>query len=709
MKRITLARLAVLMLAVAGLVLQGCGGDDGGVSQSSYDQVVMERDEAVAAATAANAARDAAMEAQAAAEMAQMAAEAAQAEAEASQGRAEAARDEAQMQRDEAYRLQGMAETAQMVAEEAEAAAKMAQMEAETAQQAAEDMLASVETDRDMYMEAAATAEAARMAAVEAQTMAETARDAANTARDEAEAARMAAVEAQATAESERDAANTARDNYKTMAEQAQQAEADALNALAEARRQLAIAQGMVDAESAADIAARAGQLSMAIMGYIHPGEDVEGDTTGSDPDGALNDEADIMPGRIKSVTDAPMPRTGLAITHTEADGVKIARINNAPVEYQRYQVAGSMPPTVAGWDGVVLERRNDMDEASQTLYAYTDIATAATETFLEKYGSDLSGGMLTVDADMFGPAKSRSFPTRTEDNVQFSTEVAFAGTYDGVAGEFMCDDAATTACVVSANPSTGALTLSGGEFIFTPDDLSAVIAKGDGDYLYFGYWLHKPDAPGGMHRYSLLAGGNDMFVVRGDNPRTDAEDDISLVHFLAGQARYSGPAAGKYVTRDLVANTAQIGQFTANAELLADFATSVVSSEESGSEVPGNGMVNGVIKDFMEGGESLGNWRVTLMNASLGQIGFASGDTVASTDDDYLAGRTVSGHSMTHFTGSVEARIGASTAGGNWVGTFYGNDRSDGKPEAIAGMFEVSADHASIAGSFGVGNTAAE
>ena len=50
MKRITFARLAVLMLAVAGLALQGCGGDDNG-GISAADQARLTQAETDAAAT----------------------------------------------------------------------------------------------------------------------------------------------------------------------------------------------------------------------------------------------------------------------------------------------------------------------------------------------------------------------------------------------------------------------------------------------------------------------------------------------------------------------------------------------------------------------------------------------------------------------------------------------------------------------------------
>ena len=139
-----------------------------------------------------------------------------------------------------------------------------------------------------------------------------------------------------------------------------------------------------------------------------------------------------------------------------------------------------------------------------------------------------------------------------------------------------------------------------------------------------------------------------------------------------------------------MAANTAQIGLFTATAELLVDFSTDTTA-----------GTVDGVVRDFMENGESLGNWRIDLGDASLAAIGGQDAETTPGMAED--------GRSTTQFAGPVSARIGASGANGDWVGTFHGNDRADDKPEAIAGMFEVSAAHAAIAGAFAVYNTAAE
>ena len=151
----------------------------------------------------------------------------------------------------------------------------------------------------------------------------------------------------------------------------------------------------------------------------------------------------------------------------------------------------------------------------------------------------------------------------------------------------------------------------------------------------------------------------------------------------LNGTARFQGPAAGKYVTRKLdMRIPPTIGKFTATAELLANFDYQV--------SVADGGMINGTVTGFMENGVSLGNWSVTL-NGAADNIG---------DDDASLTGS---------FMGDTMATIGGGTADGRWSGTFYGNERKDGRPDAVAGMFDAIAGHAAISGAFGAYNTKAE
>ena len=106
MRRITFARLAVILCAAAMLMLQGCGGDNGnGMEQELRQQLEMtqaERDTAEQARMDAEAARDTA-------EQARMDAEAARDTAEEGEMDAEAERDEAQMMVDAAMAADGAA------------------------------------------------------------------------------------------------------------------------------------------------------------------------------------------------------------------------------------------------------------------------------------------------------------------------------------------------------------------------------------------------------------------------------------------------------------------------------------------------------------------------------------------------------------------------------------------------------------------------
>ena len=736
-------RLALSLVLVGALALAGCGGDDNGnVEQDLRDQIAMlegnvsaaqtaqaaaeaaqataeqaqmdaemaqaaaemERDAANTAKGAADASRDAAVAAQMAAESAQAMAEQAamdaadaQAAAETAQAVAETERDAAtgalsaaQMARDEANDAaaaamvaQATAVAAQMTAENARDAAladKMAAEEAAAAAamdaaakvamaadaQAAAEEAAAMAAEAQMTAEAAAAAsETARMAAVNAQAAAETERDTANTAAAAAETARMAAEQRATDAETARMAAETARDNYKKMA-------ADANAARMEAERQLAIAQGMVDAESAADVAARAKMLSEAMHVLIADEVIQEDDTTDVIEARAV--------GQVETIDDAPMASGGLELTHTAADGVMVSKVNydDNQVSFRAYTEAATMPPAIAGWDGLTLERRDEPRAADQTLYVYTDIAAAGDVSFLQKYKSETT----PVTNANIGLATSASFPGRTQGEQTITDDLPFAGTFDGVAGTFNCDT--TGGCTVTANAGNGSLSVDAGHtFTFTPDDIDDLVESGDGEYLYFGYWLHKPDDPRGMHRFSTFAGGMDMFTLGAGTDTDDTalvEDDTGpALQTLNGQARFQGPAAGKYVTRNLVANTAKIGQFTADAELLADF-----------EETTTSGMITGSVTNFMENGESLGNWSVMLQSTDM--------DNLLGIDDGNAS-----------FMGNTMATIGGANAYGRWNGMFYGNDRKDGRPNAVAGQFDAIAEHAAISGAFGVYNTKAE
>ena len=675
MERTKFGKLVMTAIAVLALALAGCGGDDG-VDQSVHDMALAELS---------------------AAEMAAAAAEA-EAEAEA------AATAAAEMEAEAAAAAQAAAELAQSQAETEAALAAAAQAEAEAAQAMAEAAAAEEEAAR-------LQAEADKMAAEAAQA--------------EAEMDAMMAADDQMTAEMERDAA-----------------------------------QEMVDEAMMAETVARAGQLADGIGYFMPNAEDRNGDgdfadkNIRDDTDGTLVDPLpanffeDVQPGELHIWDSAPSPHAGLAITHTTDDGIAakvVPGVRPAPAFYDEYEVSESKAPSIDGWDSLVLERRAHNDEYSEILYAYTDIAARSTLSFLEKY----KGESVVVTEDNIGRAASASFPSATRGNISIDAADAgpvISGTFDGVAGTFACTGTCMVTWTATDGLDVGAPTVTDGEITgnhltFTPADSGDSVTAGDasGEYLYFGYWLAKPDVPGEAHGFSLISGGSDAFPVRGDDPRVDGvqtdtadratNNRVSLVHRLAGTARFEGPAAGKYVTQDVLNEMAEIGVFTATATLVADFdaASSYLMSADSNltgndlsnttastadtaspMSMAGAGMVNGAISDFMDGnGDSLGNWRLTLNNASLAPIGMPDAVQNVAGTANVGTGRTAAGESTTVFTGMVGARFGASEGNGEWQGRFFGTGRTDGHPNAIGGMFDAHSAHTNISGAFGVYNAA--
>ena len=519
MKRITFARLAVLMLAVAGLALQGCGGDDNGVNQGIHDQVVMERDQAQQDLMDAEAERD-------------------------------------QAQQDLMDAEQDLMDTQQ-------------------------DLM---DTEQDL----------------------------------------MDAEQDLMDAEGERD-----------------QAQEDLMDSM--------------DAAMQAEMNTRAPLVTTAMQRFYltaaestalgtELGADVPIPSTGNTPTTGYQ----VVEGAS----------TSLMVEHT-ADGVMVTPNMVAPLQFEEYAVdADNPPPMIDGWDGTTLSRMSGV----QTLYAYTDVIMEAGMPF-----SSVHGMTVTVTTDNIAMAESSAFPVVGEGTQDFTeARLPVPGMFDGVSGTFDCVGAGCDVDVIPGADGALTVTANTGTFVFTPNDPSERIMVASDEYLYFGFWLHKPSSPGQAHRFATLFGaGQDASVVTANK---------------IGRARYEGPAAGKYVTRDLTDNIDTIGIFTATAKLLADF--EVDPTDLDADRAPANeGIISGSVSDFMDNyGESLGNWRVTLMAA----------DLIPATPED-------------PFTSTTMATIGGSTATGNWEGQFFGDDVAVADdPPVVAGRFDVHNDHATLSGAFG-------
>ena len=731
MQRMTFARMGAALLVAAALALAGCGGDDG-VDQSVHDMALAELDEAASerdAAEMALAAAMAAAEAAAAeADLALAAAQQAQADAVTAAEAAEAARDEARMGEADAEMRASAAERAA-----AEAAAKAAEA-AQDAQDAA-DQLAQAQADlADAMM---------------AQEMAEGERDSAqDTAADLAADAMVAEVTARAESIADSMGRFIADDSVNN-AERAPGVEANVGLGITATNRDY------LPGDVSADV--RFDNLAITTVTDRFLDTTLYGDeAVARDP--AADLEADISVAELIRPSGAP---SGASVKYSAADGVSASASAKGTVVVG-YEEQDAEPPAIDGWDGGTLLRRDDDNRADQILYYYTDIAAeAAGPSFLVKY----QGTSFGVDNDNLGMAKSLTFPSASNPSVPLigardadtTTDPAtvaidaanhfpFAGTFDGVAGTFKC----VGLCTANYNAANGSISFAFGAdgsvgadgaatvsapnaanfLTFTPDNPNDSTTAVGGDHLVFGYWLHKPDDASGTHEFMAFATGLDAFDVRGNNPATDdvERDDaargddpattdvderfqeVSLVHRLTGTARFKGPAAGKYITRDVLAETAQIGQFTATAELLANF--------DGGTPIDSQpaGIVNGVVRDFMDAnGDALSGWNLTLDGADLEYIGARPGiNEGANRDpafiaDDTFNDKTEDGESTTQFNSTTTLSIGDASADGRWVAEFRGNGRADGNPKAITGVFDADGEYVTLSGAFGAYNTKAE
>jgi hypothetical protein len=367
-----------------------------------------------------------------------------------------------------------------------------------------------------------------------------------------------------------------------------------------------------------------------------------------------------------------------LKVTRSVAGAIKVV-LNEKPSGASDFSVADATAPNVgdARWSGMMFEN-SEPAAATEHVALYTDIETPKDKKFSAEY--DTSGGLvlgnevlvlsgLIEAGDLPAPGTKFIYeaaldPGSTDPTPQHVR--GFGGTFHGIAGNYSCSSSRPLCSLANSN---GKYTAEG-NWTFTPNDRQATVKVQDPDYIRFGWWQSTPDKAGtdGKYTYAFqtFSGGSEAFT--------------GMVNVVEGTATYKGPAAGRYVTQDTFAGTANAGSFTAKAELVADF-------DMAADGVTTGTSISGKVANFIAGGQGV-DWEVKLMPITLTDL----------TDASFMGD-------------GVEATIlKAKSTSGSWSGAFFGNGRSDGQPGSVAGEFDASfAGGADLAGAFGAHHTKAD
>ena len=232
-------------------------------------------------------------------------------------------------------------------------------------------------------------------------------------------------------------------------------------------------------------------------------------------------------------------------------------------------------------------------------------------------------------------------------------------GSYMGVRGTFSCVESSTgdeqQICRVNHH-TLDMLTPSEDDLLrFTPDVYTA-----DMDWLAAGVWLTIPDDEE-EGDYAIGA------FVFGSDPYKPTASDAGAI---TGTASYEGEAFGRYAESE--GDDTEVGRFTADAELTADFGDSTAM-----------GTIQGELSGFMANGQAEG-WDVHFEQAML-MLGMDMSVPPQPVDETALRFNAgASGHSRGH--GMT----------GYWNGQFYGSaadgaSDDDLQPGSAAGTFGLT------------------
>ena len=355
------------------------------------------------------------------------------------------------------------------------------------------------------------------------------------------------------------------------------------------------------------------------------------------------------------------------------------------------------------------MDADNDGNVVSEVMGVYSDIAAPTATAFGEVEALDARADGAAVDPTS-SPADSKALggspivanvafdvarftPDETDTTQRTYSDYEFripddldteedesrdaamvAGTYRGVNGNYVCNNASDTNCSVTFSRATGAVTAMSADWIFTPE-AGATIDVVDTTYLYWGYWLKQTADKDGAVTINEV----ETFAGATNDASTNAYGTIASV---TGVATYDGAAAGVYErkTGDMDGDTALAvsGAFTADASLSVVFADDTLPVNQQGT-------LTGTIDNFMLDGEAHASWSVALEDDNITQ----------DADGNSLRDGTVSG----------TAKGGVENQDGSFAALFRGPN-ADAQPASITGEFNATFSDGSVAGAFGASKT---
>ena len=192
------------------------------------------------------------------------------------------------------------------------------------------------------------------------------------------------------------------------------------------------------------------------------------------------------------------------------------------------------------------------------------------------------------------------------ETTAGYVADANIPGSYDGAAGTYMC----AGGCTFTMNDD-GTVSVSDVTFTFTPTDPDSLVSVQDDDYITFGAWLDNPQAVGGIRTVAAFADGDGFTADR--------------ITTLTGEATYSGKATGYYAERFAGQTRTDSGEFSATAELTADFDMDMAGNE--GNSISGN------IKEFELSSNRSVTWLVVLPKTNIMDMDNGSTAGVVSTN----------------------------------------------------------------------------